>query len=161
MEKRFQFMMPAPAIWITAAVAGSAFLIASAYVFQMLGYAPCKMCYWQRYPHIIAIIAGLLALYFGGRLFVIIGAICLFVTAAIGFFHSGVEQKWWEGPSSCSGGGGLSSLSGDALLSTDTLDKVVMCDEISWMFLGLSMPTWNGILSLFLLGIWCRALTQD
>ncbi|MGB1236137.1 MAG: disulfide bond formation protein B [Planktomarina sp.] len=159
--KRFQFLMPAPAVWVLAAAAGSTLLVAGAFLFQALGYAPCKMCYWQRYPHWIAIIAGLCALGLGGRLFMVIGALATATTGAIGVFHSGVEQKWWDGPSSCSGGSALTGLSGGDLLSTDTIDKVVMCDEISWMFIGLSMPTWNAILSFVILGIWIKALMQD
>ncbi|MGR3433482.1 MAG: disulfide bond formation protein B, partial [Shimia sp.] len=43
-----------------AAAMGSAALLGGAFFFQMLGYAPCAMCLWQRYPHVIAIGAGLL-----------------------------------------------------------------------------------------------------
>ena len=44
------------------AAAGSAVLLLAAFVFQALGYAPCAMCLWQRYPHGVAIGVGLLLL---------------------------------------------------------------------------------------------------
>ena len=44
-----------------AAAIGSVILLAGAYVFQALGYAPCQMCLWQRYPHMVAILAGLIS----------------------------------------------------------------------------------------------------
>ena len=49
------------------AAAGSAALLLGAFVFQALGYAPCAMCIWQRYPHAIAIGMGALLLFALGR----------------------------------------------------------------------------------------------
>lgn len=143
---------------ILLAGAGSAALLIGAYVFQALGYAPCTMCYWQRYPHFAAVGFAILALLGWPRLFAGLGLMAALTTAALGFYHSGVEQKWWSGPTSCTGGGSLEALSGADLLSFDTADKLILCDEISWTFLGLSMPTWNGILSLGLALLWAAAL---
>lgn len=120
------------------------------------------MCLWQRYPHAIAIIVGLALIAFNNRWLIGLGAIATLTTAGIGIFHSGVEQKWWDGPSSCTGSGsGLSNLSGADLLKTDIIDKVVMCDQISWAFIGLSMPTWNAIFSIVLALIWTVALKSN
>ena len=45
------------------ALLGSGALLLGAYYFQyVVGLAPCEMCYWQRYPHMVAIVAGLAAL---------------------------------------------------------------------------------------------------
>lgn len=143
---------------VLVAALGSAALLAGAFVFQALGYAPCKMCYWQRYPHAIA--AGIGAIFLLARWGWLpwLGALAAATTGAIGAFHVGVEQKWWDGPASCSGGGaGLGGLSGSDLLSTATLDRVVMCDEISWQLSGISMPGWNAILSFVLVAIWVAA----
>ncbi len=46
---------------ILLAALGSAALLAGAHVFQALGYAPCKLCLWQRGPHWAAVAIGLLA----------------------------------------------------------------------------------------------------
>ncbi|MEM1374182.1 MAG: disulfide bond formation protein B [Pseudomonadota bacterium] len=146
---------------VLLAAAGSVLLLAGAFAFQALGYAPCKMCIWQRYPHAVAAALGALFLVFPARIIAWGGAAAVTVTAGIGAFHSGVEQKWWDGPASCSGAGaGLGGLSGSDLLSTDTVARVVMCDEISWAFAGLSMPTWNAVLSLALALLWVRAATH-
>ena len=143
---------------VLIAALGSVALLAGAFVFQALGYAPCKMCYWQRYPHALAIGIGALFLLVRWRFLPWLGTLAAASTSAVGAFHAGVEQKWWDGPSSCTGGGsGLSGLSGADLISTDTVDKLVMCDEISWQFIGLSMPTWNFLLSAALVGVWLLA----
>ena len=139
------------------AAGGSLALMLAAYSFQHFGgLAPCKMCLWQRWPHAAAIVLGGLMFIFAARLIAWLGALAAATTSAIGFYHSGVEQKWWEGPSSCTGGG-LSGLSGSALLDPNAAGKVVMCNDIAWAFLGLSMPTWNGIVSLALALIWVAA----
>ncbi len=135
--------------------AGSFLLLAGAFLFQLAGYPPCAMCLWQRWPHAVAIAIAFIALIFPHRLLAVCGALAALVTSAIGFFHSGVEQDWWEGPSTCTGGA-LGDLSGADLLST-TGPRVVMCDVISWQMFGLSMATWNGIFSAVLVVIWIMA----
>ena len=144
---------------ITIAGIGSAILLLSAFSFQYLGYAPCKMCLWQRWPHGVAIALSVMAITLSWRVIPMLGALAAATTSFLGFFHSGVEQKWWEGPSSCSGGGSaLSGVSGTDLLATQGAGFIVMCDEISWSFAGLSMPTWNGMLSLGLVILWAIAV---
>ena len=143
------------------AAAGSGMLLAGAYLFQALGYAPCQMCFWQRYPHALAIAIGAVLWLWPRRFLAALGALSALTTAGIGAFHAGVEQKWWDGPSSCTGdGAGLSGLSGQDLLATNTLEKLVMCDEISWAFAGLSMPGWNAVFSALICTIWIIALRR-
>ncbi|MCC7319566.1 MAG: disulfide bond formation protein B [Rubellimicrobium sp.] len=139
------------------AAGGSAALLAGAYFFQMLGYAPCKMCLWQRWPHVAAVAIGVGALFVPGAALSWLGALAAAVTGGIGIYHAGVEQRWWEGPVSCTqAGGGVSGLSGSDLLSLDG-PALVLCDQISWSFLNLSMAAWNGILSLALVAVWVAA----
>ena len=144
------------------AAGGSAALLLAAFVFQFLGYAPCAMCIWQRYPHGVAIAAAaMLVVGLPVVLMLLIGALSAATTAAIGVFHTGVERDWWEGPSSCTGSGdALSGLSGSALLpsATDEPVNLVMCDEVAWEFLTLSMASWNAIWSGVLAIIWVLAI---
>ena len=68
-------------------------MLLAAFVFQMLGYAPCAMCIWQRYPHGVAIAAGvMLVVGLPVVLMLLIGALSAVTTAAIGVFHTGVER---------------------------------------------------------------------
>lgn len=136
---------------------GSMALLVGAFVFQALGYLPCQMCLWQRWPHAVAIVLAVLALRFRSALVPLMGALSLLTTAAIGGFHTGVERGWWPGPASCTGGGG-DALSGD-LLSLDG-PRLIMCDQVSWEFLTLSMPSWNMVFSLILAGLWIAALRR-
>ncbi|MGR3463623.1 disulfide bond formation protein B [Limimaricola sp.] len=146
---------------ILLATLGSAALLGGAFFFQAIGYPPCAMCIWQRWPHGVAIAIGLIAMLLPGRVLPLLGALAATVTAAIGVFHTGVERDWWEGPSSCTGTGqGLGSLSGGDLLATDG-PRLVMCDVVSWELIGLSMASWNALLSAGLVLLWLSALRRS
>lgn len=145
------------------AAAGSAALLIGAFLFQWAGYAPCKMCLWQRWPHGAAVGFGVLAALAPPlALWALAGALSALTTAGIGVYHTGVERDWWQGPTSCSGSGdSLSGLSGADLLSLDAPVNIVMCDEVAWAFAGLSMASWNAVISLGLAALWTAALVRS
>jgi len=127
-------------------------LLGGAYYFQyVVGLAPCDMCLWQRYPHMLAILFGLLTVPLlieprAALIFALLAILALFVTAGIGVYHAGVEQHWWQGPQSCTG-------RIPAGLSVEELKKyllearMVRCDAIPWKMWNISMAGWNAILS--------------
>ncbi|MDR0808605.1 MAG: disulfide bond formation protein B [Gemmobacter sp.] len=146
---------------IAVAAGGSALLLAGALAFQYLGgLAPCTLCIWQRWPHVAAVLIGLAAFTLGGRLLPLLGALAALTTAGIGLFHVGVEQKWWEGLASCSGGSITGISTADLLDPTVTVGAVVRCDAIAWQMAGISMAGWNMIASLLLALIWLTAVRR-
>lgn len=151
-------MNKAPVL-LTIATLGSAALLLGAYGFQHIGgLLPCKMCLWQRWPHGAAILVGLAILITGERSLAWLGAVAAGTTSAIGAYHAGVEWGFWPGPSSCSGNGaGLSGMDGASLLSTDGPTTLIMCDEIVWQLVGLSMAGWNAVISFGLMILWIKA----
>lgn len=142
---------------VLAATLGSAALLLGALGFQHLGgIAPCKLCYWQRYPHAAAIAIGLVALVLSWRVLPLLGAAAAAVTAGIGVYHTGVERGWWQGPTSCTSGS-IDGLSTDQLMDQIMSAPLVRCDEVAWTLLGLSMASWNAILSAVLVVVWLSA----
>ena len=143
------------------AATGSAALLFGALAFQYIGgLAPCPMCIWQRWPHAIAIALGLLLLVWPARAVALVGALVVLAGAGIGLYHAGVEQGWWQGPDTCT-----APLPG-TMEASELLDRilatpVVLCDEIAWEWLGISMAGWNAILSLVLAGLWLRAYASS
>ncbi|MCA3458091.1 MAG: disulfide bond formation protein B [Rhodobacter sp.] len=143
---------------IILALAGSLAALAGAFAFQYIGgLAPCHLCLLQRWPHAAAVVIGLLALAVPGRLLPLTGAAAALTTTGIGLYHTGVERLWWAGPTSCSAG----SIAGldvkDLLDPTIVVAPVVRCDEVAWQMLGLSMASWNVVVSLGLMQIWLLA----
>ena len=143
---------------ILLATLGSVALLGGAFAFQYIGgMAPCQLCLWQRWPHAAAILIGVVALTTGWRGLAWLGVIAALVTAGIGIFHVGVEQKWWEGLASCTAGSIEGISTADLLDPSKDVAAVVRCDAIAWQMLGISMAGWNAILSLVLAGIWVKA----
>lgn len=146
---------------ILAAAGGSLALMLGALGFQYIGeLPPCKLCYWQRYPHVAAIAIGLVALALPGRVLPALGALAALSTAAVGAYHAGVERGWWPGPDTCTSGdiGGLST---DDLMNQIMNAPMVRCDDIAWQLMGISMAGWNAILSLVLAGLWIAAFRKS
>ncbi|UWQ34690.1 disulfide bond formation protein B [Leisingera sp. M527] len=142
---------------IILAAGGSAALLLGALGFQYIGeMPPCKLCYWQRYPHAAAAGIGVLALIIPGALLPYLGALAALATAGIGAFHTGVERGWWEGPSTCTSGP-IGGLSPDQLLDQIMAAPLVQCDQVPWEMLSLSMASWNGIASFGLALLWVAA----
>lgn len=145
--------------FVLAAAGGSLALLIGAYAFQALGYPPCPLCWYQRYPHFAAVLVGALALATRGPVLPILGAAAAAATAILGIYHTGVERDWWEGPTSCTGDG-LGGLAGGDLLSLEA-PRVIMCDQVAWALGGISMPSWNAIFSILLVALWVVAARRS
>jgi len=141
--------------WILLAIGGSAGLLLGAFAFQYLGgLAPCKMCIWQRWPHGLAIVIGLIAWRAG--IFAWLGGLVVAVGAGIGFYHAGVETGLFSGPDSCTSGP-IGNQSAEELLASILNTPLVRCDEIAWSLFGISMAGWNAVLSVVLVVFWIKA----
>lgn len=138
-------------------MAGSAGLLLGALGFQYLGdMPPCKLCYWQRYGHVGALLFGLaaLALPLGPVLW--LAAAAAASSALIGAYHTGVERAWWEGPTSCSSQS-IEGLSPDELMKQIMEAPLVRCDEVPWEMFGLSMASWNVLASAVIVSLFVAA----
>ncbi len=129
------------ALAIPAALLGGALL--SEYVG---GLYPCEMCWWQRYPHGAAILLALAALASPieaprTRPLVLLAALAIAVSGAIGVYHAGVEYGLWEGITTCTTNGANSL---EDIMSV----PLVRCDQVQWSLLGISLAGWNAIVSL-------------
>ncbi len=145
---------------ILLAAGGSLFMLIGAFAFEIIGgMAPCTLCIWQRWPHGVAVVAGLLALLMRGYLWPVVGMLGALATSAIGFFHAGVEQRWWSGPGACTAADS-SGMSVDDLLNQIMTAPLARCDEIPWEMFGLSMAVWNGVISLGFAAIWLLAIKR-
>lgn len=143
--------------FVLLATLGSTALLLGAYGFQHLGgMAPCKLCLWQRWPHATAIVIGLVIMVTGEVKAAWLGAVAALSTAGIGLYHVGIEQGWWEGPTSCSSSS-VSGMSAEDLMNQILAAPIIRCDEIAWQLAGISMAGWNAIASLLLAAIWIEA----
>ena len=153
---------------IALAAAGSAALLLGALAFQYLGgLAPCHLCLLQRYPHMVAIAIGALALLIPNllprllpRLLPLCGAAAAFTRAAYGADHTGVERHGWLGPTTCTSGP-LGKISAKELLAQIQAAPLVQCDQVAWSMFGVSMASWNMLASLLLVTLWLAAIRKS
>ena len=121
--------------------------ILGAWVFEFAGFAPCELCLMQRFAYYAAVPLSLLFLIIGqnnprllrGGL-VLLGLIML-ASCIFGIYHAGVEWKFWQGPTTCTGGGDFKGG------LPDLTKKAVMCDQPALRILGLSLAGWNAVVS--------------
>lgn len=119
--------------------------ILGAWIFEYAGYPPCELCLKQRLAYYLAISISLLMVLLYGQSaslqkngMIVLGLILL-ASCIFGIYHSGVEWKFWEGPTECTGNftGGL----------PDLTKKAVMCDQAAIRILGISLAGYNAIIS--------------
>lgn len=127
-------------------------LLAGAWGSQLIGgLYPCEMCHWQRWPHYVAVLIAVLAFVVprtdARRALIVLAAIAIAISGAIGAFHAGVEYGWWTGFTACTApahGGSPGDLLKDIINA-----PIVRCDRAPWALFGLiSLAGFNAILSL-------------
>jgi disulfide bond formation protein DsbB len=133
-------------------------VIAGAWIFEYAGYLPCELCLKQRWAYYVgvpfALILGLARpTWVKPGLYAL--SLLLAANAMFGIYHSGVEWKFWAGPSTCTGG----ALSADGL--PDLGKPAVMCDQPAIRILGLSLAGWNAIICAALATIAFRVARKD
>jgi disulfide bond formation protein DsbB len=161
-----------PALTAALAIAAiAAATLAGAWFFELvLDIRPCPLCLEQRYAYYLAMPLGALTALAASRDFsraVLIMGLVLLAAAALGnaglgVYHAGVEWKFWQGPTDCSGPVGNLGSAGSLLQRLDTV-KVVRCDDVQWRFLGLSLAGYNVLISLLMAAIagWGIARTAN
>ena len=147
-------LTPQQALLLIAAVAFAT--IAGAWIFEYFDFPPCELCLKQRYAYYAAIpLAAVLASIAPGqpqaaRVGLYALALIWLASMVFGIWHSGIEWKWWQGPTSCTGVGELSAL-------PDLSKPVAMCDQPALRIFGLSLAGWNAVISLGLAIVAIRA----
>lgn len=143
-------------------ILASILVVGAAFGFQLAGYPPCEMCWWQRYPYMAVAVIGLAAYALRqthNRIVHALIAILFATTGGLGFFHWGVEFKWWDGPGTCTAG---LDLSGDTAAALDAIMNapLVRCDEVAWSLFGLSMAGYNMLIGFALAGFMVWTMTR-
>lgn len=146
----------------------SVFMLAGAYGFEYIGgLFPCDLCWPQRYAHMAVIIFSSFALYFRksdkvrSLRFKFLTLFSYAISVGYSGYHAGVEQKWWDGPDSCTLTTDTSEMSAAAFFETLQSAAIVRCDEIPWELFGISMAGYNFLISLTLTIMLILSVRQD
>jgi disulfide bond formation protein DsbB len=125
------------------------------------GLAPCELCLLQRWPWAAAIVISMIVVLVGERArldwVALVLAFVFAVSVVFAFYHVGVEQHWFAGPTACTAGpGGAVTLEQmkQQILGT----APVLCDRPAWTLFGVSLAGWNLLASLVMAGCCVAAL---
>lgn len=126
----------------------SALVLAAALASQYWGgLAPCELCLKERWAWDAALVVAAVAFAARLRFAPPLLAAIFAAGAALAFYHVGVEQHWFAGPSSCTAGSGGAQTVEELrrqILGTEP----VLCDQVQWSLFGISLAGWNLIASL-------------
>ena len=117
------------------------------------GLQPCELCLYERWPYYAVAALALVALAVGrrdlSRAALVLAALIFVASAALAFYHVGVEQHWFAGPTACTGPA-LDMSSPDALRAQLLATPPVRCDAVQWSWFGVSLAGFNLMASLLL-----------
>ncbi len=118
----------------------------------------------QRWPWGAAIVIAMIAIMVGNRPALpwvsLLLAVVFAVGGALAFYHVGVEQHWFAGPSACSGAATAADTV-EALKAQILRQQPVRCDEVAWSLWGISLAGWNLLASLVMLGCCVAVFVQS
>ena len=130
----------------------SVFSLISAYFIEfILGHQPCNLCLIERIPYVLTITLIIYNYFLKNHSkFIILLLILVFAFSFIvSFYHFGIEQGFFEESYVCKVNNSTEIISKDELLR-QLQEKVVSCKDVTFRILGLSLTTFNIIISAIL-----------
>jgi disulfide bond formation protein DsbB len=120
------------------------------------GLMPCELCLKERWPWTAAIAVGFVAASAGDglvtpRVALLLAAVFA-ISSGLAFYHVGVEQHWFAGPTACTASGAAPATI-EELRQQLLHQQPVRCDEPAWSLFGVSMAGGNLLASLIMAGI--------
>ena len=126
--------------------------LASAFFIEYkLGHQPCNLCILERIPYLLAIILILLNYKFNHfeKYFLILLTIVFFIATILSLYHLGIEQGFIQESIVCDLKSGSNLLSKEDILK-QLQEKSVSCKDVTFKILGLSLTTYNILISLII-----------
>jgi disulfide bond formation protein DsbB len=129
-------------------------LVSAFFIEYKLGHQPCNLCILERIPYLLAIILILLNFKFNHfeKYFLILLAIVFFIATILSLYHLGIEQGYIQESMVCDLKSGLNLLSKEDILK-QLKEKSVSCKDVTFKIFGLSLTTYNILIS-FLITIY-------
>ena len=126
--------------------------LASAFFIEYeLGHQPCNLCILERIPYLLAIILILLNHKFNHleKYFFILLTIVFFIATILSLYHLGIEQGFIQESMVCDLKSGSNLLSKEDILK-QLQEKNVSCKDVTFKIFGLSLTTYNILISLLI-----------
>ena len=126
--------------------------IISALIIQYwLGHEPCKLCLYELIPYFLSMLLIIKILFIKKykKVTLLILFLVFMSSAALAFYHFGIEQGFFSESLACTTGDLSKILSKEELLE-QLKQNSISCKDVSFRILGLSLAAINIIFSLIL-----------
>ena len=133
--------------------------LASAFFIEhILGHQPCNLCILERIPYLLAMLIIMLNYKFIHiEKHLILLLILIFLAATIlSLYHLGIEQGFIEESLVCDLKNGTDLLSKEDILK-QLQEKNVSCKDVTFKILGLSLTSYNVIISILIVYFTAKA----
>ena len=126
-------------------------LTSAFFIEHVLGHQPCNLCILERIPYLLAIIIILLNYKFIHleKYFILSITLIFLVATALSLYHLGIEQGLIKESLVCELNTGSNLLSKEDILK-QLQQKNVSCQDVTFKIFGLSLTSYNIILSLII-----------
>ena len=123
-------------------------IISAYFIEYVLGHKPCNLCLIERIPYGLCLILIIIDYLFKkNQKFIILLLILIFsFSFLVSFYHFGIEQGIFEESAVCTMKNASDIISKEELLKQLQV-KTVSCKDVTFRIFGLSLTTFNMILS--------------
>jgi len=145
-------------IFLIVIIAIISLAIISALIIQYwLGHEPCKLCLYERIPYFLSMLLIIKIIFIKKyeRLTLLILCLVFISSAALAFYHFGIEQEFFNESLACTAGDLSETYSKEQLLE-QLKQNTISCKDVNFRIFGLSLAAINTIFSLVLSVIFLR-----
>ena len=134
-------------IFLTSFIA----LLSAYFIEYALGYQPCNLCLYERVPYFLAILILLVNFKYNKleKHFIFFLIIIFFIATLLSLYHLAIEQGLIEESLLCNLEKDTNIIDKDEILK-QLQQKSISCKDVTFQIFGLSLTSYNVILSLLL-----------
>ena len=121
------------------------------FIEYILGHQPCNLCILERIPYLLALIIIVLNYKFINleKYFILSLILIFFAATILSLYHLGIEQGFIQESMVCDLKSGTNLLSKEEILK-QLQEKNVSCKDVTFKIFGLSLTTYNILISLLI-----------
>ena len=145
-------------IFLIVVLAIISLTIISALIIQYwLGHEPCKLCLYERIPYFLSMLLIIKIIFIKKyeKLTLLILFLVFMSSAALAFYHFGIEQGFFSESFVCEAQNLGNNLSKEEVLK-QLKENTISCKDVSFKVFGLSLASINTIFSFALLIIFVK-----
>ena len=133
-------------------------LTSAFFIEHVLSHQPCNLCILERIPYLLSIIIIVLNYKFAhlGKYFMVLLILIFLAATILSLYHLGIEQGFIEESLVCDLKNGTDLLSKEDILK-QLQEKNVSCKDVTFKILGLSLTSYNVIISMLIVYFTAKA----